>query len=148
MRGRHKRAKLKPPWPLPSAPFVRWLAIIFLSLIIFTLIMENSHCDYNREAVSRVIQDPMATTLSVKNATSENKDANDDEIVEQNSEKVIPMPQFAQDQTQDFIVVASSHQEEVYLPCKILDLDEDQTVSFAFWNCDYQDCLLNTSGRR
>ena len=87
---------------------------------------ESKSEEANSNAADGVASAPMIVGNRVDSDGAE--EANGEHEPDKSSSEASSLaPRFAQ--SHDSTVIASIYQNEVYLPCKILNLDEDQTVS-------------------
>lgn len=119
------RVKMKPPWPprsrrrhvmVDQTRSHKWQIVQTLSLLL--MIVNPIGCDKSRWSSS-------------SSSSDEDSKIEDQTTVERSAMMGAPFdgpPRFAPSEAKDLIVIASSWQNEVYLPCKIINLDEDQTV--------------------
>lgn len=148
-RRRRKRARTKPPWPLRSV-------LLLLLLLLPQLLQVIISCDCaapslvpagqeagesaalagpardkwqvssgSRQARAQRTQGDAPVTKAAE--ASEPAELGEADELEELAERQADAPKF--DPNQPALVVGSSYQNEVYLPCKILNLNEDQTVS-------------------
>lgn len=160
-RRRRSRVKMKPPWPpmvcqqearrartsTSCFPIKKPSLSLLLSLLL--VIISFTSCDRPRTrgssssmlaaataaagAPTLIDDDHHQRLRSAAAAASEPGQPAD--VSSEAAITAAATPHFAPNEPKDLIVIASSWQSEVYLPCKIINLDEDQTVSCCCCCC-------------
>lgn len=124
-----KRVKMKPPWPVRcsnqdgrSSKSDNLPSAVISSIVVGLIVC----CLTARQVASFMDSHRLGDSISLQTSTNE-IDAGGNS----SSESQATWPSLAHFNTSKMpkFVIASSYQTEVYLPCQILNLDNDQTVS-------------------
>lgn len=126
IRGRRKKVKMKPPWGRDSSRHeigmkAGKLKILLTLIKLIMLIVLFLACD-----TIQVCRASPGTSQGgeLARGQSHHRLASD-----QSPPAGLP---YFNSSSPSSLVIASSYQNEIYLPCRILNLDEDQTVSFLW----------------